>query len=81
MEAKEKALMPPLRLVIDANVLVSAAPNPEGLERTTLLLAVTEPARLYLTRPILHEYAGVCSTVRTFVFAGALVSINTLLAE
>jgi uncharacterized protein len=48
--------MLPLRLVIDTNVLVSAAMKPEGLQRTTLLLAVTKPARLYVSRPILEEY-------------------------
>ncbi len=51
--------MLPLRLVIDTNILVSAALNPGGLQRTTLLLAITKPARLYVTLPILEEYAGV----------------------
>jgi uncharacterized protein len=51
--------MLPLRLVIDTNVLVSAALNPDGLERTTILLAITKPARLYVSLPILEEYAGV----------------------
>jgi len=50
--------MLPLRLVNDTNVLVSAALNPEGLQRTTFLLAVSKPARLSMTRPILDEYAG-----------------------
>jgi hypothetical protein len=44
---KRKALMLPLRLVIDRNVLVSAALNPDGLQRTTILIAITKPARLY----------------------------------
>jgi putative PIN family toxin of toxin-antitoxin system len=51
--------MLPLRLVIDTNVLVSAALKPEGLQRTTLVLAVTKPARFYVSRPILQEYADV----------------------
>ena len=51
--------MLPLRLVIDTNILVSAALNPDGLQRTALLLAITKPARLYVTLPILEEYAGV----------------------
>lgn len=51
--------MLPLRLVIDTNVLISAAMKPDGLERTTLLLAVTKPARLYVSRPILEEYVVV----------------------
>jgi uncharacterized protein len=53
--------MLPLRLVIDTNVLISAALKPEGLQRTTLLLAITKPARLYATRRILEEYADVLS--------------------
>ncbi len=50
-----------LRLVIDTNVLISAALKPEGLQRTTLLLAITKPARLYVTLPILDDYADVLS--------------------
>jgi predicted nucleic acid-binding protein len=36
--------MLPLRLVIDTNVLISAALKPEGLQRTTLLLSPGPPA-------------------------------------
>jgi|SRR5271165_3238046 len=50
-----------LRLVIDTNVVVSAALKPEGLQRTVLLLAITRPARLYVTAPILSEYRDVLS--------------------
>lgn len=50
-----------LRLVIDTNVLVSAALKSEGLQRTTLLLSITKPARLYVSPPILEEYAEVLS--------------------
>lgn len=53
--------MLPLRLVIDTNVVISAAIKPESLQRTTLLLAITKPARLYVSRPILEEYAEVLS--------------------
>jgi putative PIN family toxin of toxin-antitoxin system len=53
--------MLPLRLVIDTNVLVSAALKPESLQRTTVLLAITRPARLYVSEPILDEYADVLS--------------------
>jgi putative PIN family toxin of toxin-antitoxin system len=49
----------PLRLVIDTNVLVSAAIKPAGLQRTVLLLAMTKPARWYISRDILQEYAEV----------------------
>lgn len=48
-----------LRLVIDTNVIVSAAIKPDGLQRTTFLLAITKPARLYVSAPILAEYAEV----------------------
>ena len=51
--------MLPLRLVIDTNVLISAAIKPAGLQRTVLLLAITKPARLYISTPILEEYSEV----------------------
>jgi len=51
--------MLPLRLVIDTNVLISAAIKPAGPQRTVLLLAITKPARLYVSRPILEEYSEV----------------------
>jgi putative PIN family toxin of toxin-antitoxin system len=51
--------MIPLRLVIDTNILVSAALRPDGLQRTVLLLAITKPARLYVTEAILAEYREV----------------------
>jgi putative PIN family toxin of toxin-antitoxin system len=46
-----------LRLVIDTNVVVSAALKPRGLQRVVLILAVTKPARLYVSQPILKEYS------------------------
>jgi len=51
--------MIPLRLVIDTNIVVSAALKPGGLQRTVLLLAITKPARLYVTDAILAEYQSV----------------------
>jgi uncharacterized protein len=51
--------MLPLRLVIDTNVLISAAIKPASLQRTVLLLAITKPARWYVSRPILEEYKDV----------------------
>jgi putative PIN family toxin of toxin-antitoxin system len=48
--------MLPLRLVLDTNVLVSAAIKPAGLQRTVFLIAISKPARLYVSRPILLEY-------------------------
>jgi uncharacterized protein len=48
-----------LRLVLDTNIVVSAALKPEGLQRTVLLLAITKPARLYVSTPIFEEYGQV----------------------
>jgi putative PIN family toxin of toxin-antitoxin system len=51
--------MIPLRLVVDTNIVVSAALKPDGLQRTVLLLAMTKPARLYVSDAILSEYREV----------------------
>ena len=48
--------MIPLRIVIDTNILVSAALKPDGLQRTVLQLAIAKPARLYVTEAILSEF-------------------------
>jgi uncharacterized protein len=48
-----------LRLVLDTNIIVSAALKPDGLQRTVLVLALTKPARLYVTDAILGEYREV----------------------
>jgi putative PIN family toxin of toxin-antitoxin system len=53
--------MLPLRMVVDTNVIVSAALKPESLQRTSLLIAISKPARLYVSNPILAEYAEVLS--------------------
>ena len=50
-----------LRLVVDTNIVVSAALKPDGLQRTVLLLAITRPARLYVSLAILVEYREVLS--------------------
>ncbi len=50
-----------LRLVVDTNIIVSAAIKPDGLQRTVLLLAITKPARLYVTEEIITEYRDVLS--------------------
>lgn len=60
----------PLRLVVDTNIIVSAALKPEGLQRTVLLLAITKPARLYVADEIIAEYRDVLSR------AGYLVTGN-----
>lgn len=51
--------MIPLRLVIDTHVIVSAALKPEGLQRTLVLLALTKPARWYISDEIMAEYGAV----------------------
>ena len=53
--------MIPLRLVVDTNIVVSATLKPNGLQRTVLLLAITKPARLYVSNAIFGEYRDVLS--------------------
>jgi len=48
-----------LRLVLDTNVIVSAALKPDGLQRTVLLLAMARPSRLHVSAEILAEYREV----------------------
>lgn len=48
--------MLPLRIVLDTNVVVSALLNSDGLERSVLLLALTPPAKLFVSGAILAEY-------------------------
>jgi putative PIN family toxin of toxin-antitoxin system len=50
-----------LRLVVDTNVIVSAVLEPEGLPRAVLTIALTRPAKLYVSPPILDEYRNVLS--------------------
>jgi putative PIN family toxin of toxin-antitoxin system len=51
--------MLPLNLVLDTNVVASATLKPTGLERASLVFALTAPARLYASRDILEEYERV----------------------
>lgn len=53
--------MLPLRIVLDTNIIISAAMKPDGLERTVFLLAITKPARFYASEEILAEYSLVLS--------------------
>src|SRR5579863_2153793 len=62
--------MIPLRLVLDTNIVVSAALKPAGLQRTVLLLALTRPARLYLSPPIVREYRAVPSRAELHIRKG-----------
>lgn len=71
--------MLPLRLVIDTNVLVSAALKPESLQRTTLILSTTKPARLYVSQPILDEYADVLSRPELHIRKGLRLQLLQLI--
>ena len=62
--------MLPLRLVLDTNIVVSAALKPAGLQRTVLLLALTKPARLYLSPPVFAEYRAVLSRAELHIRKG-----------
>jgi putative PIN family toxin of toxin-antitoxin system len=62
--------MLPLRLVLDTNIVVSAALKPAGLQRTVLLLALTKPARLYLSAPVFAEYRTVLSRAELHIRKG-----------
>jgi len=53
--------MLPLRVVVDTNVVISAVLKPEGLQRTVVVLALTRPARWYVSETILFEYDWVMS--------------------
>jgi putative PIN family toxin of toxin-antitoxin system len=46
-----------LRLVIDTNIVVSAALKPDSLPRTVILLALSKSMRWYVSDAILDEYA------------------------
>ena len=68
-----------LRLVIDTNVLVSAALKSDGLQRTTFLLAITKPARLYVSPPILEEFAEVLSRPELSIRKGLRLQLLQLI--
>ncbi|MGB8030217.1 MAG: putative toxin-antitoxin system toxin component, PIN family [Terracidiphilus sp.] len=68
-----------LRLVIDTNVLISAALKPDGLQRTTFLLAITKPGRLCVSTPILEEYADVLSRPELSIRRGLRLQLLQLL--
>lgn len=71
--------MLPLRLVLDTNVLVSAALKLGGLQRTCFLIAITKPARLYVSAPILDEYASVLARPELRIRKGARLQLLDLL--
>jgi putative PIN family toxin of toxin-antitoxin system len=71
--------MIPLRLVLDTNIIVSAALKPDGLQRTVLLLAITKPARLYVTEAIITEYREVLARPRMNIRKGPRQQLLQLL--
>jgi putative PIN family toxin of toxin-antitoxin system len=73
--------MIPLRVVIDTNILVSAALKPEGLQRTVLLIATTKPARLYVSEPILNEYRSVLARPELHIRKGLRRQLLALIAS
>jgi uncharacterized protein len=70
--------MIPLRLVLDTNILVSAALKPDGLQRTVLLLALTPPARLYVTDAIFVEYRAVLARAELRIRKGLQLQLLQL---
>jgi len=68
-----------LRLVLDTNIVVSAALKPLGLQRTVFLLALTKPARLYLSAPIFEEYRAVLSRAELHIRKGLQQQLLQLL--
>jgi putative PIN family toxin of toxin-antitoxin system len=71
--------VPPLRLVLDTNVLVSAALNPDGLQRKTLNIAISKAAILYTSRPMMAEYAGVLSRPHLKIRRGVQLQLLQLI--
>ena len=68
-----------LRLVMDTNVLVSAALKPAGLQRTVLLLATAKPARLYVSDAILEEYREVLARPELGIRRGLRLQLMQLI--
>jgi len=69
----------PLRLVLDTNVVVSAVLKPENLERTALVFALTNPARLYVSAKILEEYQRVLSRPRLKLSSAEVAEVLSLI--
>jgi putative PIN family toxin of toxin-antitoxin system len=59
-----------LRLILDTNILVSAALKRDSLQHTIFLLALTKSVRLYISQPILDEYAEVLSRPKLGISKG-----------
>jgi len=73
--------MLPLRLVLDTNVVISAALKPKGLQRTVFLLAISKPARLYVSEAILAEYRMVLARPELRIRKGLQLQFLDLVAN
>lgn len=73
--------MLPLRLVLDTKVVISAALKPEGLQRTVFLLAISNPARLYVSEAILAEYRTVLARPELRIRRGLQMQFLDLVAN
>jgi uncharacterized protein len=71
--------MLPLRLVIDTNVLVSGAIKAAGLQRTVFLIAISKPARLYVSHPIFEEYSEVLARTELRIREGLRLQLLQLI--
>ncbi|MBM3786512.1 MAG: putative toxin-antitoxin system toxin component, PIN family [Acidobacteria bacterium] len=71
--------MIPLRLVIDTNIVVSAALRPGGLQRTVLLLATSKPATLYVSAAVLDEYREVLARPELMIRKGLRLQLLQLI--
>jgi putative PIN family toxin of toxin-antitoxin system len=70
-----------LRLVLDTSIYVSATLKPRSLPRTVLLLAITRPARLYLSPPMLARVASVLARPELAIRKGLRRQLLDLLAK
>lgn len=68
-----------LRLVLDTNVIVSAALKPDGLPRAVLTLALTHPARLYLSPQMFAEYKQVLARPKLKIRRGLRIQLLQLI--
>jgi putative PIN family toxin of toxin-antitoxin system len=62
-------------------ILVSAALKPDGLQRTVLLLALSKPAMLYVSEPILAEYRNVLARPELRIRKGVRQQLLQLIAN
>lgn len=70
-----------LRLVVDTNVVVSAALKPDSLQRTTFLLAITKPGRLYVSPAIIEECGDVLSRPELSIRRGLRLQLMQLIGN